>query len=150
MDVKLINPFLQSFNTVMPQLGFEVERGEISMKEQISASGITISVGLTGDVKGNVIYILSEEGGKGIASKMMMGMEVETLDDMAKSALSEMSNMLTANASINYSKQGIETDISTPVLVTGDKMNIKVNTDKIVCVEMKANGIPIEINISLE
>lgn len=150
MDVKLINPFLQSFNTIMPQLGFEVERGEISMKEQINASGITISVGLTGDVKGNVIYILSEEGGKSVASKMMMGMEVESLDDMAKSALSEMSNMLTANASINYSNQGIETDISTPVLVTGDKMNIKVNTDKIVCVEMKASGVPIEVNISLE
>ena len=150
MNVKLINPFLQSFNTIMPQLGFEVEKGNITIKDRIAASGVTISVGLTGDVKGNVIYVLTNDGGKEIASKMMMGMEVVELDDMAKSALSEMSNMLTANASINYSNEGINTDISTPVLVTGTDMNIKVNTDQIICIEMKANGVAIEMNISLE
>lgn len=150
MDAKLINPFLQSFNDIMPQLGFEIERGEISLKEKIGGTGITISVGLTGDVKGNVIYILSEESGKGIASKMMMGTPVDTLDDMAKSALSEMANMLTANASINYSNDGINTDISTPLLVTGRDLEIKVDTDKIMCIEMKADGMIVEINISLE
>ena len=150
MNVKLINPFLQSFNTVMPQMGFEVEKGQITIKESIEGSGVTISVGLTGDVKGNVIYVLTEESAKIISSKMMMGMEVAELNDMAKSALSEMSNMLTANASINYSNEGINTDISTPVLVTGRDMTIKVNTPQIVCVEMKANDVSIEINISLE
>ncbi len=150
MNVKLINPFLQSFNTIMPQLGFEVEKGSITIKDRIAASGVTISVGLTGDVKGNVIYVLTSDGGRSIASKMMMGLEVPELDDMAKSALSEMSNMLTANASINYSNEGINTDISTPVLVTGTDMNIKVNTDQIICVEMKASGVVIEMNISLE
>lgn len=150
MDAKLINPFLQSFNDIMPQLGFEIERGKISLKEEIGGTGITISVGLTGDVKGNVIYILSEESGKGIASKMMMGTPVDTLDDMAKSALSEMANMLTANASINYSNEGINTDISTPLLVTGKDLEIKVDTDKIMCIEMKADEMIVEINISLE
>ena len=150
MNVKLINPFLQSFNTIMPQLGFEVEKGSITVKDRIAASGVTISVGLTGDVKGNVIYVLTSDGGRSIASKMMMGLEVPELDDMAKSALSEMSNMLTANASINYSNEGINTDISTPVLVTGTDMNIKVNTDQIIWVEMKASGVIIEMNISLE
>lgn len=150
MDVKLINPFLQSFNTIMPQLGFEIEKGGISVKDKIFGDGITISVGVTGDVKGNVIYMISEDGGKKIASKMMMDMPVDELSDMAKSALSELSNMLTANASINYSNMGINTDISTPVLVTGRDMTIKVNTPQIVCVEMKANGVSIEINISLE
>lgn len=150
MNVELINPFLESFNTIMPQLGFEIERGKINVKEQISGSGVTISIGLTGDVKGNVIYILSEDGARGIASKMMMGMEVDELNDMAKSALSEMSNMLTANASINYSNKGINTNISTPILVTGKDMNIKVDTNRIISIEMKADGIPIDINISLE
>lgn len=150
MNVKLINPFLQSFNTIMPQLGFEIERGNISIKDKIEGSGIAISVGITGDVKGNVIYILSDDDGKRIASAMMMGMPVEELDDMSKSALSELSNMLTANASMNYSNEGINTDISTPVLVTGREMNIKVNTEQIICITMNANGIPIDINISLE
>lgn len=150
MDAKLINPFLQSFNTIMPQLGFEIERGNISVKDKIGGTGITISVGLTGDVKGNVIYTLPMDSGKGIASKMMMGTPVEELDDMAKSALSEMANMLTANASIFYSNDGINTDISTPLLVTGRDLEIKVDSEKIMCIEMKADGMPIEINISVE
>lgn len=150
MDVKLINPFLQSFNTIMPQLGFEIQKNGISIKDSIKGNGVTISVGLTGDVKGNVIYMISEGGGKKIASKMMMDMPVDDLNDMAKSALSELSNMLTANASINYSNIGIHTDISTPVLVTGRDMTIKVNTQQIICLEMMANEVPIEMNISLE
>ena len=150
MDVKLINPFLQSFNTIMPQLGFEIEKGSITVKDKIEGSGIAISVGLTGDVKGNVIYMISEDGGKSIASKMMMGIPVEELDDMSKSALSELSNMLTANASINYFNDGINTDISTPVLVTGKEMNVKVNTEQVICIRMNASGIPIDINLSLE
>lgn len=150
MDVKLINPFLQSFNTIMPQLGFEIEKGSITIKENIEGTGVAISVGVTGDVKGNVIYIISEDASKGIASQMMMGMPIDELDDMSKSALSELSNMLTANASINYSNEGINTDISTPVLVTGKEMNIKVNTEQIICITMNANGMPIDINISLE
>ncbi len=134
----------------MPQLGFEIEKGSITVKDKIEGSGIAISVGLTGDVKGNVIYMISEDGGKSIASKMMMGIPVEELDDMSKSALSELSNMLTANASINYFNDGINTDISTPVLVTGKEMNVKVNTEQVICIRMNASGIPIDINLSLE
>lgn len=150
MNIKLINPFLQSFNTIMPQLGFDIEKGDVIVKEKIGGSGIAISVGITGDVKGNVIYMISEEGGKRIACKMMMGMPVEELDDMAKSALSELSNMLTANASINYFNDGINTDISTPVLVTGKEMNVKVDADQIICVKMKADDVDIDINIAIE
>ncbi|AFS79424.1 chemotaxis protein, CheC-like protein [Gottschalkia acidurici 9a] len=150
MDVKLINPFLESFNTIMPQLGFQTEKGEILLKDKINGAGIAITVGITGDIKGNVIYIMEEEGAKKVASQMMMGMPVDELNDMAQSAISELSNMLTANASMNYSNQGLTTDISTPVLVMGKDINIKVNTKEIICINMIANDITIAINISIE
>lgn len=150
MDVKIINPFLESFNTVMPQLGFEVNRKNIELKNNINGSGVTVTVGITGDIKGNVIYIMNEEVGRSIASQMMMGMEVSEFDDMAQSAISELTNMLTANAGINYSQEGINIDISTPVLVRGKDVTINVNTEKIICIEMEVNQATIEINIAIE
>lgn len=50
---------------------------------------------------------------------MMMGLPVEELNEMAQSALSELSNMLTANASINFSNIGVNVNISTPTLMYG-------------------------------
>ncbi|PAB58068.1 chemotaxis protein CheX [Anaeromicrobium sediminis] len=150
MDVKLINPFVEAFLVVMPQIGFsDIKKGELSLKEKnIKIDGVMINLGMVGDVKGNVIYGMTIENAKAIASKMMMGMPVETLDDMAQSALSELSNMLTANASINFENMKINTNISTPTLMYGKDINIKVNVDKVLCVEVLADNIPIEINIA--
>lgn len=150
MDVKYINPFIKSFDTVMPQLGFEVKKGGVSLKDTIVGSGITITLGLIGDIKGNIIYIISEEDGKKIASKMMMGMPVDELNEMAQSAISELTNMLTANASTNYSEEGIIVDISTPVLMTGESINVKVNSKSILDLDMIVDEMTIKLNVALE
>ncbi|TCO76892.1 chemotaxis protein CheX [Marinisporobacter balticus] len=150
MDVKLINPFIEAFLVVMPQIGFnDIKKGKMSLKDKnIKSDGVMINLGIIGDVKGNVLYGMTIENAKTIASKMMMGMSVETLDDMAQSALSELSNMLTANASINFSNMEINTNISTPTLMYGKDFNVQVNVQKVICIEILADGIPIEVNIA--
>jgi len=107
MDVKNVNPFLDACALVLPQLGFtSVSKKNITVSDKVNAKGVAISVGIIGDIKGTVVYNFSEENAKKIASKMMMGMEVPDFDDMAQSAISELTNMLTANASIEFSKIG--------------------------------------------
>ncbi|MCT4618144.1 MAG: chemotaxis protein CheX [Marinisporobacter sp.] len=150
MDVKLINPFIQSFLSVMPQIGFsDIKKGNLSLKDRnIKSDGVMINLGIVGDIKGNVIYSMTIDNAKAIASKMMMGMPVEALDDMAQSALSELSNMLTANASINFENMEINTNISTPTLLYGKNFNVQVNAEKVLCIEILADNIPIEVNIA--
>lgn len=151
MDVNLVNPFLNAFSIVLPQLGFgSVVKKNLSLKNQVFAQGVAVSIGLIGDVKGNVVYSFSMDYAREIASKMMMGMPVPEFDEMAQSAISELTNMLTANAAIEFSKIGKEVNISTPTLVTGKDINIKINTTKILLVEMDGDGIPIFINIGFE
>ncbi len=87
---------------------------------------------------------------KKIASKMMMGLPVEELNEMAQSALSELSNMLTANASINFSNIGVNVNISTPTLMYGQDIKIKLNTDKILNIKIVADDIPIDVNVAFE
>ena len=151
MDVKHINPFIQAFFNIMPQVGFsDIKKQGITVENNIKSKGIIINLGIVGDVKGNVAYIMDMESGKKIASKMMMGFPVNELDDMAQSAISELTNMLTANASINLSNIGVNINISTPTLMYGENIQIKMNTEKVLNVKLTADDIPIDVNIALQ
>ena len=151
MDVSNVNPFLNACTIVMPQLGFtSVVKKNLTVADKVNAQGVAVSVGIIGDIKGTVVYNFSEESAKMIASKMMFGMEVPAFDDMAQSAISELTNMLTANASIEFSKIGKNINISTPTLVTGKELGIKVTAKKILVVELDADGIQVLVNIGIE
>jgi len=152
MDVKLINPFLNSLQNVLPQLGFsKISKTGISLKEhKVRASGIVLMLGIVGDIKGNVIYSMNMDSAKFIASSMMMGMPVDELDDMAKSALSELSNMLTANASMEFSSMGTSIDISTPTMLYGDDFEVNMNQKNIISVAVSVDSATMEIGIALE
>ncbi|WP_037287066.1 chemotaxis protein CheX [Saccharibacillus sacchari] len=152
MDVTHVNPFIESFMKVMPQLGFaEVRKGGLGVKGQdLTCSGIIILVGIVGALKGNVVYRIDAEHAKKIASTMMMGMPVEQLDDMARSALSELSNMLTATAATEFAGLGINIDISTPTLLSGDNISVKMSSKQVLSVELLANDTPVEVLISFD
>lgn len=152
MDVTIINPFIDAVTDILPQLGFEnITQKDVSEKsKKIVASGIVLTLGIVGDKKGNVAYAIEKEGAKQIASIMMMGMPVDELDDMAKSAISELSNMLTANASINFSNQAINVDISPPTMLTGEQIELSMSKDQVMCVEFDIDGISMEINVALD
>ncbi|MHB9940158.1 chemotaxis protein CheX [Clostridium sporogenes] len=151
MDAKYINPFIDSFYNILPQIGFSnVTRKDVTVKNNVESLGILINLGIVGDIKGNIVYNIEGENGKKIASKMMMGLPVEELNEMAQSALSELSNMLTANASINFSNIGVNVNISTPTLMYGQDIKIKLNTDKILNIKIVADDIPIDVNVAFE
>ena len=152
MDVKYVNPFIESFTAVMPQLGYNnIQEGNLSVKgQELVNSGVNIIIGIVGKMRGNVVYSINIESAKRIASTMMMGMPVEELDEMSKSALSELANMLTASAATNFYNLGLPIDISTPTLLQGENMSIKMSSNQVLCVELTADDNVIEVNIAFE
>ena len=152
MDVKLVNPFIDAFTTVLPQMGFPTpQRTGMTVNQQNAVSqGVAVIVGFTKEIRGNVVYNMSEETAKFIASTMMMGMPVESFDEMAQSAISEMSNMLTANATTNLTALGLEVDISTPSLTVGSDFQIKISNEQYLCVIMDVSGHQVEIDIAVQ
>lgn len=152
MDVKIVNPFIEAVADVLPQLGFKsITKQGLDIKgSNISSMGVMALVGIAGSVKGNIVYNLKLESAKKIASTMMMGMPVPELDDMAQSAISELANMLCANASIKLSNMGISTDISTPTLMFGSEVSLKVAVNKVLAVKMAVDGIDISVDVALE
>ena len=152
MDAKLVNPFVDAFATVMPQLGFpEPKRLKMGVKTKNAVSlGVAVIVGFTKQIRGNVVYNMSEDTAKFIASTMMMGMPVAEFDAMAQSAISELSNMLTANAATNLTGMGLEVDISTPSLSIGQNFQVKISDDNYLTVEMDLSGHVVELDIAVE
>ena len=81
---------------------------------------------------------------------MMMGMPVEELDSLAQSAISEMSNMVCANACTNFAAAGIaDLDISPPTLLLGKNAKVNLSAPKAIAVEFLADDLTIDIFIGL-
>jgi chemotaxis protein CheX len=133
----------------MPQLGFgNVQRGDLSIKSKnLTCSGVIVIVGIVGAIKGNVVYCIDLENAKNIASTMME-MPVDELDEMSQSALSELTNMLTANAATSFFNSGITIDISTPTLLYGKNISVEMSSNEVLCIQLLADEHPIEINIA--
>lgn len=151
MNVNIVNPFISAVTEVMPQLGFQdIKRGNLRLSEQIIVcKGITAIVGLTKELKGNVAYNMTDQAALKFASTMMMGRAVDSLDDLAQSAISELVNMITANASIQLEKGGIIVDISPPTVIVGNDCTAKLCTAQYIVIEMIVDGEIVEISIGL-
>ena len=93
-----------------------------------------IIIGVTGEMRGQVLIAMSEENTCAIASKMCM-MEVKTIDDFASSAISELGNMIMGNAATVFSSNGIGIDITPPTLSHGE-VSFTTSYAKTLCVPM--------------
>lgn len=121
VSVEHINPFLMSAEQILAQVcGIQTKIGPLS-KDNLCIDGepMFIMLGVTGEMTGQVCIVFDTEIGKDIASRMMMGMPVPEIDDMAKSALSELGNMIMGNAATLLSNSQIRIDITPPTLGTG-------------------------------
>ncbi|VBB05396.1 chemotaxis phosphatase chex [Lucifera butyrica] len=152
MDAKIVNPFLEAVSQVLPQLGFQnISRGKMGVQEQfVFSKGVTILIGMTNQVRGNIAYNMSESTAKKFASTMMMGMPVDGLNEMAQSAIAELVNMVTASAAISLEKQGLLVDISPPSLIIGENFKARLSNHRYLALEMLVDQELVELNIGLE
>lgn len=152
MDVKLLLPFLEALKSVLEQLGISgIARGGISKKDTMDVEqDVTAMIGIIGDIRGNIAYAMSNETARKIASVMMMGMPVEALDEISRSAIGELANMITGHASTLLSSGGIMVDITPPSIIFGSNVYFIISTVQTIAIVMNTPYGPIEVNIGLE
>ena len=148
VDVNIINAFLASAKDIMAMIaGLSLDVGSPRIRDlSFTDEYLRIMLGITGELQGQVIICLSKDKAKETASKMMMGMPVAELDDMALSALSELGNMIMGNTSTALASQGLSTDITPPIIEQGaSKLNSAFTN---ICVPFTENGqLYMELNI---
>lgn len=157
MSELYVEALTEASESVFKQIaGVELSRDNVYKKESpYSNYKIAIIFGLTGDTKGQIIFNLSEEAVLYIASLMMGGMEVSEIDDITKSAISELGNMILGNTSTILYNKSIFMDISVPSFLIGENIKISSSTNKIeiICIpfniDQDSKKINIEINLLL-
>ncbi len=135
LKVQYINPIIDAVLSVGGNyFTQEINRGAPFVKSKTQHfDDLVINIGITGDIKGQCLLSFSEDTIKKIAGAMMGGMEIDEIDDMVKSAISEFGNMIMGNAATYFVELNKEINISSPVIIEG---NINVSS------EYKFLGLP--------
>ena len=144
-----INPFLMAAKKVFQDMCFvELSIQKPKLQEaKFGPDAWVIIIGVTGEMRGQVLIAMTNENACNIASKMCM-MEVKEMDEFACSALSELGNMIMGNAATVFSANGIGIDITPPSLTHGT-MSFTNNYTKNLCVPMTFDGREIELFLAL-
>lgn len=116
-----LNAFLQSASSVLQTVCNITPAIGAPSRENLNVTdtSVFISLGVTGEMKGQVYLTMHVETAMQIASAMMMGMPVTELDAMTKSALCELGNMIMGNSATYLSNENCRIDITPPTLGVG-------------------------------
>jgi chemotaxis protein CheX len=153
MKVEYINPIVEASKNVINQItGFNPSLGQIYKKTiPYSVDSILVIIGLTGHIQGSINISLNKDLALRIVSAMMGGMEVKELDEIAKSAISELCNMMLGNASTIFYSNNISIDITPPIIMTGTDIQVSQANSVVISIPLNfENGDKLELDISFK
>lgn len=150
MRVEYINPFVETAYSILVEvLGGEVKRGNLFLKStSMPVMGVAALVGLAGDVEGRVLFDMSMETALSIASKMN-DERIDTFDELAKATITELANLITAQAVTKLHELGFKFDLTPPALFTGERMEISDQNVEALIVPMITEQGKIEVNVAI-
>ncbi len=152
MNIEYINPFIEASQTVLKQIAsLDAKLGKVFLKTApYKSEDIIIMVGLTGKIRGQANFSMKKEFAMKIASSMMMGMPVTEFDELSKSAISELANMIMGNAATILYNKGTNVDITPPSLLMGENMQITPSKMTTICVPLIVGEDTFLLDISTE
>lgn len=128
MDVK--KALIDTIIEVLPIYGLlPIFKGESFYEEVVSADDVSVVMGLSGDLKGNMIITVNRSAVLKIVSSMMCGIKITKIDDMVKSAMGELLNIIAGNALIKI-KANSAVHISPPTIIIGEKVFMLISSLK--------------------
>lgn len=151
INVEIINPFLMAATSIMRDMcQLETKVGKPYVKTtEFDSDSVIIMIGITGEMRGQVIIAFSLDVACDIASKMIM-MPICEMNELSMSAISELGNMILGNAATILSTKGIGIDITPPSLCRGT-MSITTSYAKNICIPLYYDGEKcIELDIALK
>lgn len=152
VNADYINPFLLASTKVlkdMVMLDARLGKPYLNNNLTFSADSLLIMLGVTGEMRGQVILCFHNAVALDIASKMCM-MPITEMNELAQSAICELCNMILGNAATIFSTKGIIIDITPPTVCQG---NVSFSTDyaaNITVPVIYEDDKTIEINVSIK
>lgn len=151
LNANHINPFLIASTKILKDMCFvDAKVGKPSVKNiAFTDDTIVIIIGVTGEMRGQVMIAFSNDVACDIASKMCM-MPITQMDEISTSAICELGNMIMGNTATVFSTKGIGIDITPPTMCKGN-VTFTTGFTKNICIPIiyEENKV-IEFNIALK
>jgi chemotaxis protein CheX len=151
MRAELANPFITAAVEVFrKELRVKLNRKDLKKKDApIPSMPISIIIGVTGPVRGQVVYSLDTNFAYGVAKAMLPGKLPVEIRKLVNSAISEIANIITGKASIELAGEDKTISITPPVVFTGNDYAMDfLNIPTIALSFISEMGV-IEVNIAL-
>lgn len=150
MRVEYINPFVESAYDIMKEvLQNDIDRKDLYLKKTSQpVMGVAALVGLAGDVEGRVLIDMSQDAALKIASTMN-GEELNEMDELVKATITELANMITAQAVTKLFDLGFKFDLTPPSIITGENMQVSNADVEALIVPLEMPQGLVEINVAI-
>lgn len=109
--------------------------------------GLTIAIGVTGDLTGDVRYIFPKESILQMVRIMTGGMDVDEVDDFVTSAIGEISNIISGKALIALSEKNVSCDILPPQIIPAQEGVCAYSMDSNTQIDTKIGSLGLEIRL---
>ncbi|OKP98769.1 chemotaxis protein CheX [Paenibacillus sp. P46E] len=148
IEANHLNTVLAGIEKVLvTHLGTTFRAGVPSIEQPyVNTENVSVMVGMTGDLRGEIILSMDDEVLKGIVSTMF-GFRVDVMDDMGWSAFSEFGNWVGAACCTAFHEQELNTNITPPVIHEG-KGSLRTSS-KFVSIPVYTGELTIMAHISL-
>lgn len=111
----LMQCFIKSTGEILEKMA-NVNPNELngkSMDKEQAFGDISITVGVVGEINGNIVYEFSKKFAFEMM-RIMTFMEITEIDEMVCSAMAEISNIISGNATVSLAQKGYACDITIP------------------------------------
>jgi chemotaxis protein CheX len=151
VKAEFANPFITAAsNTFLKEIGVKLSRKDLKVKDSpLPSLPISIVIGVTGAVRGQVVYSMDENVAYAIAKAMLPGKLPVDLKKLTNSAVSEMANIITGQASIILAGDNLKIDITPPGVFTGPGLRIDFLSIQTICLSFISEIGSLEMNIAL-
>lgn len=130
-------------------LGIHVTPGKALMrKDAIFSNDLSVVLGVSGELTGQIICCVDETGAKKIAGTMMGGIVVPYMDEISWSAMQEFGNWIAGAAATELSKENYIIDVTPPVINEGTSTFRAANTFITVPIDTDIGEVIVHISLS--
>ncbi|HHV97285.1 MAG TPA: chemotaxis protein CheX [Clostridiaceae bacterium] len=131
MKAEYVNPFyIAACDVFELMLSLHPKRSSLkAVEELINTKEASVVLGVTGDLKGIVIFSFPKEMALEMV-KIMSGIEMEEIDGFVSSALGEIGNIISGNALTLLSKNNYKCDITPPQILVGKYKTFSAPNEK--------------------
>jgi chemotaxis protein CheX len=150
MKAEYANVFIRGATTVFGQeVGVGLSRKSLIRKSApVPSLPVSIVIGITGAIRGQVVYSMDSNFAYAVTKAMIPNKLPSELKKLTNSAVSEIANMITGQASISLAGENQLIHLTPPAVFSGTDMTVDFLAIPTICLSFISEIGSMEINIA--